>query len=146
MAIVSSSLFYKTRNEATTFSYPVSGAIQLFAGQLVGVTSDGYLQPATNSATFLDVGVCSTDVDNLSGDPGDVYAEIYQDGEVTINTVGSIAANAPVYVSDDSKVAVSGSNATAGVFVGTAHQLDSGTRWFVKLGVRPGRTGYGTQF
>lgn len=142
MAIVSSSLNYKSRGITySALSLPVSGSTILYGGQLVGFkTSDGNLVPASDTATFELAGVCAETVDNSAGANGDKYARVFKEGEFLLKTVGPVTASHYVYVSTDEKVAVSGSNATTGVYMGIATQNESSNKWWVQLGYR--KTGY----
>lgn len=99
--------------------FPVDAAKKIYAGTMVGVSASGYAGPASGTTYTIVVGVCEKQVDNTSGNAGDLevlvsrgsYGHIAQTG----TTIDKTKINSKVYAVDDSTVSLtSTSNALAG--------------------------------
>lgn len=131
-------------NNANFYSLPVSGSQHLYQSQLVVMQdSTQTLVAASDTTGITGVGVCVDDADNTSGASGDVRANVYTSGEISLTVTGTVQYGDPLYVNSDTKVAKSGSLATAGVFIGHCMEADSETsgNYWVRLD-GPKKTGY----
>lgn len=131
----------KENQELSFESFPVSASQTIYQGALIALDSNGYARHATDASTNTFAGVAREYVDNSTGTSGQKSVTVYTNGSFLLDTTGSVPYAAPVYVNSDEKVAVSGSLATAGVYVGHAQQSPSTGKSYVRLEMR--KTGYG---
>lgn len=128
---------------STYDSLPVAASTTIYQSALIGMDASGNVVHASDSASLTGVGVALAYADNSTGAAGDVSVKVYTAGEFALQTTGSVAYGAPVYVNSDEKVAGSGSLAANGVAIGHAmepHETLSGYRWIRLTG--PNKTGY----
>lgn len=94
------------RKQGSLFALPVAASAQIYSGAMVSADSAGYLQPATDSAGEVFIGVAKKESDNSSGANGDTAGEGYLKGVFQMNASGITQADLvkEVYVVDDNTV------------------------------------------
>ena len=121
-------------------SFPVSASQTIYQSALIALDSSGYARHASDSSTNTFAGIALEYVDNSTGASGAKTVKVYTQGAFLLSTQGTVNYGDPVYVNTDVKVAVSGSDATAGVFVGHALSSPASGQRYVRLEQR--KTGY----
>lgn len=94
--------------EGKLFSGPVAAAVHIFAGSLVVRDSSGNLKPGVAATGLIPVGRAAENVDNTSGDAGDLTCEVKAGTFIWTNS-GSSALDITdigntVYIEDDQTV------------------------------------------
>jgi hypothetical protein len=118
------------------FHYPVAANIKLFAGGIAGLSSAGYLVPASG-AGIKSPGVVMDHVDNTGGIAGAVRARVWRGvAGLEIGTgVDQAAVGTMVYFSDDHTVTTSAEgNSPAGILL----DISDGQAWVDLKTAAPG--------
>lgn len=119
------------RREDCVRAYPVAASTRIYEGTLVYITAAGYADDDTATGVNGFAGIARAEADNSSGSAGDVWVEVYSEGEFEL--VGSGFAQTdvgmPIY-GDDNFTIVNALGSTS-VRIGTATRYISST----KLGV-----------
>ena len=94
------------RTDGVHLAYPVNGTSKIYAGALVCVDADGYLVPGADTAGLIFVGWATQQVDNTSGDDGDLNCTVQRRGLVKCAIAAATQANVgdSVFLVDDNTV------------------------------------------
>lgn len=94
------------RKQGSIFALPVAAGAHIYSGAMVSADSSGYLQPATDAAGQVFVGVSKKESDNSSGANGGITGEGYLRGVFQMNISGATQADLvkEAYVVDDNTV------------------------------------------
>lgn len=121
------------RKDGRRASYPVAATTRIYEGTLVFVNAAGFAVDVTATGVNGFAGVAVREVDNSSGDAGDLSVEVYCDGDFEL--VGSGFAQADVhsvaYAEDNFAIGVSISSAS--VPIGRVIEFVSSTRLVVRI-------------
>lgn len=113
----------------TLTSYPVAASTKIYKGSLVCLDSSGNLVPGNQTTAVVCAGMANAQVDNSSGNAGDLSCPVVQGvfRWVNGNSITKASAGALAWVVDDQTVSSSSAGATAAA--GTIYLVDSVGVW-----------------
>jgi len=111
-------------------SLQVASAANIYKGALVGLKSDGYARPLTAGDPF--VGIAYEEMDNTTGDDGDVSVRVYTMGDFGHTLSGATIADTgrPVFASADDTLTFFGDGNS---YVGVVEDFVSAGEVIVRL-------------
>jgi len=127
------------RKEGVIQAYPVSAGETIYKGALVCIDTDGYLIPATDTASLKFVGIAYEKKVNTTaagyGSDGDLWCRVYTGGvfKLTCSSIAQTMVGQLLYVVDDQTVDETTTNS---VCVGRLVEYDSATSGWVDIGQR----------
>ena len=131
MAVTANQIIKK--QDGTIRAYPVAASTTIYQGTLVFLTAAGYADDDTATGVNGFVGIAKEYVDNSSGSAGDLWVEVYAEGDFEL--VGSGFSQADVgsivYAEDNFTIGVSISSAS--VPIGKVTRYVSATKLIVEI-------------
>lgn len=137
MAVTANQLI--VRQDGQKRSYPVAASTRIYQGTLVFVNADGNADDDTATGVNAFAGIAIAEADNSSGSAGDVWVDVWTDGDFELTGTGfALTDNGmPVYA-DDNYACVLSLGASS-VRIGTIVRNVSSTKAIVAI--KPSRVG-----
>lgn len=115
------------------FTLPVAAATKLFAGALAMIDASGNVNDGATATGCKGIGRVEAQVDNSSGDAGDLTVDvrtgIFRFGNsAAADAIGNADIGKPCYIVDDATVALTSGSSTRSV-AGLVHFVDSQGVW-----------------
>jgi hypothetical protein len=119
------------KTQGVELSFPVNGTSKIYAGALVAVDADGYLVPGADTAGLIFQGFAIEQVDNSTGDDGDLSCRVQRRGLIKCAIAAATQANIGdnVFLVDDATVGLAATT-TNDIFCGIiAGYIDATHVW-----------------
>lgn len=131
MAVTANQIIKKQDGELR--AYPVAASTNIYEGTLVFINAAGNASDATATGVNGFAGIAKAQADNSSGSAGDVWVEVYTEGDFELTGTGFALTdnNMPVYA-DDNYALVLTLGATS-VRIGTIVRNVSSTKAIVAI-------------
>lgn len=84
-------------------SYPVAASTRIYEGTLVFINASGYADDDTGTGVNGFIGIAVREADNSSGSAGDVWVEVYTEGDFELTGSGFAQTDVgmPIYADDN---------------------------------------------
>jgi hypothetical protein len=114
------------RRDASKKAYPVAASTIIYQGTMVFINGDGYADDDTNSGANKFGGIAIAKADNSAGSNGDVWVEVWDDGEFYLTGAGLAQTNVSdkIYASDNYTATLTASGNT---YIGRISEYVSST-------------------
>jgi hypothetical protein len=128
-----------SKQDGDRVSYPVAASTRIYQGSLVFITASGYADDDTATGVNAFAGIAIGEADNTSGSAGDVWVEVWTEGNFELVGTGFAQTDVgmPIYA-DDNYACVLALGATS-VRIGTIVRYVSSTKHIVSI--KPSRVG-----
>lgn len=131
MAVTANQLISK--QDGVKVSYPVAASARIYQGTLVFINAAGYADSVTATGVNGFAGVAVAEADNTSGSSGDIFVEVWTQGNFELVGTGFAQTDVgmPIYA-DDNYACVLSLGSTS-VRIGTIVRYVSSTKHIVRI-------------